>query len=258
MYSAYKLNKQDEYIQPWHTHFPIWNQPIVPCPVLTVAFCLAHKFLKRQVRWSVIPISKNFLQFVVIHTVKSFRIVNEEEIDVFLERSCFFDYPADVGNLISGSSAFSKPSLNIRKFTVHELLKPGLENFWACVWAECNCVVVWAFFGIAFLWDWNENWPFLVLWPLLSFQICWHTECSTFTASAFRIWNSSSGVPSPSLALWVVMLSKGFLCGSDSKASAYTAGDLGSTPGSGISSGEGNGNPLQYSCLENPMDGGAR
>ena len=66
------------------------------------------------------------------------------------------------GNLISGSSAFSKTSLNIWKFTVHVLLKPGLENFehyFASVWDECNCAVVWTFFGIAFLWDWNENWP---------------------------------------------------------------------------------------------------
>ena len=72
----------------------------------------------------------------------------------------------------SDSSAFSKTSLNIWKFTVHVLLKPDLENFehyFTSVWDECNCAVVWAFFGIAFLWDWNENWPFPVLWPLLSF-----------------------------------------------------------------------------------------
>ena len=72
---------------------------------------------------------KNFPQFVVIHTVKSFGIVNKAEVDVFLELSCFFDDPTDVGNVISGSSAFSKSSLNIWKFTVHVLLKPGLENF---------------------------------------------------------------------------------------------------------------------------------
>ena len=72
---------------------------------------------------------KNFLQFVVIHTVKGFGIVNKAEIDVFLELSCFFDDPMDVGNLISAFSAFSKSSLNIWKFMVHILLKPGLENF---------------------------------------------------------------------------------------------------------------------------------
>ena len=72
---------------------------------------------------------QNLPQFIVIHTVKSFGVVNKAEIDVFLELSCFFDDPADVGNLISGSSAFSKTSLNIWKFTVHILLEPGLENF---------------------------------------------------------------------------------------------------------------------------------
>ena len=112
----------------------------------------------------------NFPQFAVIHTVKCFGIINKAKIDVFLELSHFFDDPANVGNLISGSSAFSKSSLNISKFPVHILLKPGLENFehyFTSVWDECNCTVVWAFFGIAFLWDWNENWPFPVLWPLL-------------------------------------------------------------------------------------------
>ena len=72
---------------------------------------------------------KNFPQFVVIHTVKGFVIVNKAEIDVFLELSCFFNDPVDVGNLISGFAAFSKSSLNIYKFTVHVLLKLGLENF---------------------------------------------------------------------------------------------------------------------------------
>ena len=87
-------------------------------------------------------------------------IVNKAEIDGFLELSCFFDDPADVGNLISGSSAFSKTSLNIWKFMVHVLLKLGLDNFehyFTSVWDECNCVVVWAFFGIA-LEDIKKRW----------------------------------------------------------------------------------------------------
>ena len=103
---------------------------------------------------------KNYPQFVVIHTVKGFGVVNKADIDVFLELSCFFHDPTIVGNLISGSSAFSKSSLNMWKFTVHVLLKPGLENFehyFASVWDEYNYAVVSAFFGIAYLWDWNET-----------------------------------------------------------------------------------------------------
>ena len=87
---------------------------------------------------------KNFPEFVVIHTVKGFGVVNKA-VDVFLELSCFFDDPTDVGNLISGSSAFSKSSLNIWKLTFHVLLKLDFENFehyFARVWDECNCVVV--------------------------------------------------------------------------------------------------------------------
>ena len=115
---------------------------------------------------------KNFWQFVMNHTGKSFGIVNKTNVDVFLELSCFFDDPTDVDSLISVSSAFSKSSLNIWKFTVHIPLNPSLENFehfFVSMWDEYNCTVVWAFFDIAFLWDWNENWPFPVLWPLLSF-----------------------------------------------------------------------------------------
>ena len=114
---------------------------------------------------------QNFPEFVVVHTIEGFGIVNKVEVDIFLELSCFFYYPTDV-NLISGSSAFSESNLSLWKFRVHVLLKPGLENFeyyFASVWDECNCAVVCAFFGIAFLRDWNENWSFPALWPLLSF-----------------------------------------------------------------------------------------
>ena len=107
---------------------------------------------------------KNFPQFIVIHTVKGFGIVNTAEVDVFLELSCFFNDPVDVGNLIWGSSAFSKSSLNIWKTSLE-----NFERYFTSMWDECNCAVVWTFFGIVFLWDWNENWPFPVLWPLLSF-----------------------------------------------------------------------------------------
>ena len=131
-----------------------------------------------------------------------------------MELSCFFDDPVDVDNLISGSSAFSKSSFNIWNCTVHILLKSCLENFehyFASMWDECNYVVVWTFFGIAFLWDWNENWPSSVLWPLLISPIFWHIECSILTASSFRIWNSSTGILSSPPALLVVMLPKDHL-----------------------------------------------
>jgi len=103
---------------------------------------------------------KNFPEFIVIHTLKSFRVVSNVEVDVFLEFSCFFYDPVNVGNLISGSSNFSKSSLNIWKFSVHILLKPSLkdfEHYLASMWNESNCMVVYTFSGIAFLWDWNEN-----------------------------------------------------------------------------------------------------
>ena len=154
MYSAEKLNKQGDNIQPWHTPFSIWNQSVVACPALTVAAELHTDFSRGRSGGLVFPSLSEYSRVIVIHTVKGFGIVNKAEIDVFLELSCCFDVPANVGNLISGSSAFSKSSLNFWKFMVHVLLKPGLENFehyFTSVWDECNCVVVWAFFGIAFL-----------------------------------------------------------------------------------------------------------
>ena len=141
---------------------------------------------------------QNFPHFIVIHTVKGFGIVNKAEIDVFLELSCFFHDPVDVGSSISGSWAFSKTSLNIWEFTVHVLLKPGLENFehyFTSMWDECNCAVVWAFFGVAFLWDWIENWPSPVLWPLLSFPdllACWVQHFHSIISQDLKQlnWNS--------------------------------------------------------------------
>ena len=170
MYSAYKLNKQGDNIQPWHTPFPIWNQSVVPCPVLTVASWPAYRFLKRQVRWFGIPISKNFPQFVGIHTVKGFGIVNEAEVDVFLELSYFFYDPMDVVNLISSSPVFSKSSLNIWKFTVHILLKPGLGNFeyyFAGMLDECNLCGILS-----------------ILWHCLSLGLEWKLTFSSLEATA--------------------------------------------------------------------------
>ena len=211
MYSAYKLNKQDNNIQPWCTPFPTSLLFHVQfCFFLT---CIQISQEAGQVVWY-FHLFKNFPVFVVVHTVKAFGIVNKAEVDVFLEFSCFSDDQMDIGILISGSSAFLKSRLNIWKFMVHILLKSVLENFehyFASVWDEWKCVLVWAFFGIAFLWDWNENWHFQSCGHYWVYQICWNIECSTFTVSSFRIWNSSTGIPSPTLALFVVMLSKAHL-----------------------------------------------
>ena len=108
----------------------------------------------------------------MIHTVKDFSIVNGTKVVIFLKFLCFLHDPMNASNLFSGSSAFSKPSLYIWKLPVHVLLKSSLKDFehnLASMWNEHSCMVVWTVFGFALLWDWNENWPFLVLWPLPSF-----------------------------------------------------------------------------------------
>ena len=143
---------------------------------------------------------KNFPQFIVIHTIKSFSLVNKAEADVLLEFACFLYDSTEFGNLISGSSAFSKSSLNIWDFSVHVLLKPSLENvepYFASMW---NWAVVWTFFGTALLWDWNENWSFAVLWPLLSFPNLLAYWVQHFNSIILRIWINAAGIPSPPLA----------------------------------------------------------
>ena len=132
----------------------------------------------------------------------------------FLELLCFYDYPTNVGNLISGSSAFSKSNFTIWKFIVQVLLKPGLKNFEHSFLANEMSSIVWwfehffvlPFFGIGVKTDFFQSCGHC--WV---FQISLHIECSTFTASSFKIWNSSTGIPSTPLALYVVMLSKAHL-----------------------------------------------
>ena len=151
MFFPYKLNKQGENIQPCATN-------------LLTGFQEAGEMVCTPISWI-------FLS-VVIHTVKSFNTVNEAEADVFLEFLCFLYDPTNVSNLISGFSAFSKSSLYIWKFSVHILLKPSLKNFehnFTSMGNECNCLVVWTLFSTALLGNWDEDWPFPVLWPLLSF-----------------------------------------------------------------------------------------
>ena len=138
-YTLHLLNKHSDNRQPWCTPFPIWNQSVVPCPVLTVASDLHTDFSGSRSSGLIFPSLKEFSTVYCDPHSQRFGIVNKAEVDVFLELLCFFSDPADVGNLISGSSAFSKSNLNIWKFTVNMLLKPGLENFehyFASIWNE--------------------------------------------------------------------------------------------------------------------------
>ena len=155
---------------------------------------------------------KNFPQFVMVHTIKDFSIVNEIEVEVFLEFHCFLYDPANIGNLISDSSGFSKSSFYIYKFSVHRVLKPSLKDFeryLASMWNDCNCTIVWTAFDIVFF-GFGMNTDFLP--PCIHcwvFHICWSIECSAFTASSFRIWNNTAGIPSLPLVLFIVMLPSG-------------------------------------------------
>ena len=129
------------------------------CCLLT---CIQVSQEAGQVAWYS-HLFQNFPQFVVIYAVKGFSIINEAEVDIFLEFPWFFYDPTNVGSLISDFSAFSKSSLYIWKFSVHILLKPVLKDFehnLVSMWDEPNYVVVWTFFGIALLWNKNENWFF--------------------------------------------------------------------------------------------------
>ena len=137
----------------------------------------------------------------MIHTVKGIGIVNKAEVDVFLKLPCFFNDPMDVGSLISHPLPFLNPAWTSGS--------SPFMYFWSLAWRILSitllaCEMSAAFSGIAFLWDWNENWPFPVYGHCRVFQICWHIDCSTFTASSFRIWNSYTVIPSPPLALFIV------------------------------------------------------
>ena len=141
-----------------------------------LTYCLLTQIQVSQEACEVVwysHIFKNFPQFVVIHTVKGFSVVSEAEVDVFLEFPCSLHEPMNVGSLISGSFASSKLSLYIWKFSVYVLLKSSLkdfEHYFASMWNESNCTVVWVLFSIALLWDWIWKKHFFpVLWSLLSF-----------------------------------------------------------------------------------------
>ena len=161
----------------------------------SVASWSGDRFLKGQVGWSGIHIS-----WRISHS--SLWSTQSKALALPIKQMFFWKFLAF--SMIQRMLAiwplvplpFLKSSLNIWKFMVHVLLKPGLENFehyFTSVWDECNHVVVWAFFGTAFLWDWDENWPFPVLWPLLSFPdllACWVQLGQYRTLLRFRWWYS--------------------------------------------------------------------
>ena len=182
--------------------FPFWTSPFFHVWFFCFLTCIQVSQETSKVVWCS-HLFKNFPQFVVIHTVKGFSVVSEAEVDIFPEFPSFLYDPINLVNLIPGSSAFSKSSLYIWKFSVHILLKPSLkdfEHYLASMWNEFSCVVVWTFFGIALLWDWNENCPFQSYGHCWVFPVCWHIECSTLAFQINNVWlrRSSSGLTSHS------------------------------------------------------------
>ena len=147
----------------------------------------------------------------MIHAVKGFGVVNEIEVDISLELSSFLCDPANVGNLISGSSFLSKSILDIWRFLVCIMQKPSMQDFkhdLTSMGDVCNCPIVSTFFSTTLLGNWDEDWPFPVPWV---FQICWRNECNTLMASSFRVLNSSTGIPLHPLALLTTVLPKDHL-----------------------------------------------
>ena len=194
------LNKQGDNIQPWRTPFPTWNHSIVLCLVPLLLFDQHTDFSGGRPGGCVFLSFQEFSQFVVIHTVKAFSIVNEAEVDVFLELSTF----SMIQSMLAIWSLVPLPFLN----PAWTSRSSQFKYCWSLAWRilsitllpcqnEWNCAVVWIFFGIAFLWDWNENWPFPVLWPLLSFPNSLVYWLQHFNSIILRIWNSSAGIPSP-------------------------------------------------------------
>ena len=155
---------------------------------------------------------KNFPVSCDQHSQRLFSIVNEAEVDFFLILLLFL-WPNKCFQFDLWFSKFCKPSFYIRKFSGHVLLKPSLkdfEHYLASRLNEYKCAVLWTFFGIAFLWDWNEDWLFQSCGHCWAFQICWDIECNTLAAVSFRICSSSAGISSPLLDLFVVIFPKAY------------------------------------------------
>ena len=213
MYSAYKFNKQGDNIQ-FDVSCP--NEPVHCSMFYSNWFsltCIQISQEASKVVWY-FHLWKNFPQFVVIHTVKGFDVVNKAEVNVFWNLLAF----SVVQQMFAIWSLVPLTSLNPVWMSASSQFMYSWSLAWRIwallysMWDVCNCAVVWTFFGIAFLWDWNENWHFPVWWPLLNFPnlLAYWVQ---HTASSFRIWNSSTGIPSPPLALLVVVVPKAhWLC----------------------------------------------
>ena len=174
--------------RPCHTPFSILNQSVVLCKILTVASWPPYRFLRRQVRWSGTSVSLRVFQFAIIHTVEGFSVVNETEVDVFLEFPCYLCDPANVANLVSGSSAFSKPSLNIWRFLVHIILKLACKilSITLLAW-EMSAIVWWFEHSLDYCsWEWGYGMTFPLLWLL-------------DTKSATQVWTNEWNVFLPQL-----------------------------------------------------------
>ena len=186
------------------------NLESVCCSVSSSNCCfLTCRQISQEAGWVVwySYLFRNFPQFIVIHTVKGFGVVNKAEVDGFLELSCFYYDPTDVGNLVSGSSVFSKSSLNIWKFSVHVMLKLRLENFkhhFTSMWNECNCSSLSIILHCLSL---ELEWKLTFCSPVVTaeFSKVVVILSASFPASSFRIWNSSTEIPSLPL-LFIVML----------------------------------------------------
>ena len=181
MYCAYKLNMQSDNTQPWRTPFPIWNQSVVPCLVLTGASWLHTGFPGGKLGGLVFPSLEEF-STVCWDPHKGFSVISEAEVDISLEFPCFFYDPIDVSNLISDSSAFSKRSLYIWKFLIYIPLKPSLkdfEHYLASLWNEHSCIVFQPSLALPFFGNGMKSDLFQSYGHCWVFHICWHTECST-------------------------------------------------------------------------------
>ena len=198
MCSVYTLNKQSDSRQPCRTPFSILNQSIVPNRVLTVASWPAHRFLRRQVRWSGIPISLRASPVCYDpHSQRLWHSWWNRGRDIFLAFPCFLHDPATVGNLISGFSFFLNPAWTSGSSWFSQCWSLACKTLSMTLLAwECNCLMVSTFVSTMLLGNSDVD-LFQSCSHCWVFRICWHIECNTLMASSFRVWNSSTGIVLP-------------------------------------------------------------